>query len=439
MAVYTISMQKSNSSSEHNLRWHLDYPREDETVDDKVLKEVGLLFQGWFLNEKHSILSLVLLNGNNITPLSFSRNRPDVVAKVLKDEPESHALLQCGFSERITFIHSDFSIGIIENGKFTELLSGSVDAKFKVLKGKDKWLFLDNDTNKSIEQHTGKLKLSKTAKQEWKSYLTSLDDFSRSCKVPVCMLVAPSKEMVYESFYPHKLSKKAPINTILGLVPDSLNFLLPIEELKNLEKRSFRVCDTHWTLHGAQAASVLLTKKLLGEDVDTLKVFETDKYRSREVTGDLGSKIFPPQRHVEDSLLNFNYKKMVIFDNNLENFGRIIVMFNPQAQIKKSLLIFGSSSSYTMFHYLCRLYKTVVFVHTAGNVDHEVINILKPELICMQTNARFVIKAPNFNDSVVKYINRKKTEKALKKPLVTKTIPEECRYFINHFLEMLRD
>lgn len=437
MAVYSISAHRVDSHDEKTPQWHLDYPRENETIDDKELREVGLLFQGWLLNETHSALSLVLLNGNDIVSLPFSRNRPDVISKVLGHEAESHRLLQCGFSERIKLKHSEFSLGIVVNGSFTPLLSGSVDGTFKVLKGRNNWLFLDNDTNKSIEQHTGKLKLSRAAQREWKNYLVSLDDFAFHKKVPVCILVAPSKEMVYESFYPYEFSKRAPINTLIGLVPENLNFLLPVEELKSLTKRSFRVCDTHWTLHGAKEVSILLTKKLLGMNIDSFDIFESDKYRSREVSGDLGSKLFPPQRHAEDSLVNFNYRQKVIFDNNIENFGRIIVMHNFEVKLESLLLIFGSSSSYTMFHYLCRLFKTVVFVHTAGNVDHEIINILKPDYICMQTNARFVIKAPKFNDSVTEYIKNKTIGKAVKKPYVATSLPEESEQCVKYFLQML--
>lgn len=436
VAIYSISTDRTSLSGETSPQWHLDYPTKNQSIDDKELKEHGLLFQGWLLRKSLSSLSLVLLNGSETVQLPFSRNRPDVISKVLGHEADNHRLLKCGFSERIKLKQSNFSLGIVENGKFTELLAGSVDGKFKVLEGKDKWLFLDNDTNKSVEQHTGKLKLSRTAQHEWKNYLLSLDKFSLSRKLPVCMLIAPSKEMVYEDFYPYKFSKKAPIKTLTNLVPETLNFLLPVEELKSLDERSFRVCDTHWTLHGAKEASILLTKKLVGESIDTQEVFKSDRYRPREVTGDLGSKLFPPQRHVEDSIVNFNYRQKVIFDNNIENFGRIIVMYNDEAKLKKTLLIFGSSSSYTMFHYLCRLFKTVVFVHSAGNVDHEVIDNAKPDYICMQSNARFVIKAPKFNDSVANYIEEKKCRFKIKNAYI-KPVPKECEGYIKFFSGML--
>jgi alginate O-acetyltransferase complex protein AlgJ len=317
------------------------------------------------------------------------------------------------------------------------LMNGSVEGKFQILEGKEGWLFLNNDTNKSIEQYTGKLKLSRTAQTEWKEYLVSLDNFSRSSGTPVCLLVAPSKEMVYEEYYPYSFSKRAPIQKLKELIPNSLSFILPVKELRDLEQRSFRVCDTHWSLHGARLAAQLVASKLSSSNIEEINVFSNDVYQNKVVSGDLGSKLYPPQRHEEDSLTNFNYKQCVVFDNNIDNFGRIIVMHRQHAVFKKTLLVFGSSSSYTMFHYLCRLYSSVVFAHTAGNLDHKIIDVVRPDCICAQTNARFVVKAPKFNDSVVNYIERKKEKGTLEVPFIAETLPSECALYIDYFKQAL--
>jgi len=437
VAEYSIFTQRVESSTSKLPRWHLDCPVYEQIVDSKELAQEGMLLQGWLLNAEKEALSLVVLNGDSVIDVPLSRPRPDVILKVLERNPEEHELLYCGFSERIKLTDSNFTLGIIRNGRFTELLVGSIEGKFKILEGSDGWLFLDNDTNKSVEQYTGKLKLSRTAKSDWKQYFLSLDNFSSSMNIPVCVLVAPSKEMVYEEFYPYSFSDRAPIQTLKKLVPDSLNFVLPIEDFKTLQQRSFRVCDTHWTLHGARLAAQLVASKLSTKSINELDIFSDDVYQNRVVSGDLGSKLYPSRRHEEDSLTNFSYKRCVVFDNNIDNFGRIIVMSNEHAIIKGSLLIFGSSSSYTMFHFLCRLYTEVVFIHSAGNIDQKIIKVVNPDCICVQTNARFVIKAPKFDDSVLSYIERKRNESGLKPPFLANSIPEQCNPYIKHFLQML--
>lgn len=437
MAVYSIITQRVDSSNPSVPLWHLDYPYNEQSVDNAELARDGLLFQGWVLSEKSSSASLVILNGNEVMQIPINRSRPDVVKRVLKEEPENHPLLHCGFSERVKLKHSTFTLGLVKGGKFTELMNGNVEGKFQILEGKDGWLFLDNDTNKSIEQYTGKLKLSRTAQAEWKEYAVALNNFSRSSGIPVCLLIAPSKEMVYEEYYPFSFSKKAPIQKLKELIPKSLNFILPIEELRNLEQRSFRVCDTHWTLHGARLAARLVADKLSSRNIDELDVFSNDVYQNRVVSGDLGSKLYPPQRHEEDSLTNFNYRHCVVFDNNIDNFGRVIVMYHQHAILSETLLVFGSSSSYTMFYYLCRLYTSVVFIHTAGNVDHKIIDVVEPDCICVQTNARFVVKAPKFNDSVVNYIEQKKKSGRLAAPFTAKVLPGESTRYIEYFKQLL--
>ncbi|MAF66724.1 MAG: hypothetical protein CMJ84_13835 [Planctomycetes bacterium] len=437
MAVYSIITQRVDSATSHTIRWHLDFPSNRQTIDGSELAQDGLLFQGWLLNEGKSAATLVILNGDQVLPIPIVRARPDVVSRVLEQNPENHDLLYCGFSERIKLKHSTFTLGLIQDGTFTELMNGSVEGKFQILEGKDGWLFLDNDTNKSIEQHTGKLKLSRTAQAKWKEYLVSLNDFSSSSGTPVCLLVAPSKETVYQEYYPYSFSRKAPIQKLKELIPESLNFILPIKELQSLEQRSFRVCDTHWTLHGARLAAQLVASKLSSRSVPELDVFSNDVYQNRKSRGDLGSKLYPPQQHEEDVLTNFNYRRCVVFDNNVDNFGRTIVMFHQHAVFDETLLLFGSSSSYTMFHYLCRLYTSVVFIHTAGNVDHKIIDIVKPNCICVQTNARFVVKAPKFNDSVVNYIKQKKDNGRLATAFTAEVLPRECIGYIEYFKRIL--
>ena len=112
-------------------------------------------------------------------------------------------------------------------------------------------------------------------------------------------------------------------------------------------------------------------------------------------------------------------------------------MFHQHAVFDETLLLFGSSSSYTMFHYLCRLYTSVVFVHTAGNVDHKIIDVVKPDCICVQTNARFVVKAPKFNDSVVNYIKQKKENGKLEKAFIAKVLPGQSARYIDYFEQLL--
>ena len=130
MAGYSIVIQRVDSTTPHIPRWHLDFPSNSQSIEGSELAQDGLLFQGWLLNEGKSAASLVILNGDEVLEIPIERARPDVVSRVLKQDPENHDLLLCGFSERIKLKHSSFTLGLIQDGKFVELMNGNIEGKF---------------------------------------------------------------------------------------------------------------------------------------------------------------------------------------------------------------------------------------------------------------------------------------------------------------------
>jgi alginate O-acetyltransferase complex protein AlgJ len=84
-----------------------------------------------------------------------------------------------------------------------------------------------------------------------------------------------------------------------------------------------------------------------------------------------------------------------------------MVMSQPKALLPEHCLIFGSSSSYSMLDYLSRIFQTLTMVHTAGNVDQQLLSELKPRFLITQTNARFIVRAPNMDYRLVKSIAEK--------------------------------
>ncbi|WP_421132585.1 hypothetical protein [Alteromonas sp. A079] len=408
MPVYNIKIKHSSSVTSSVHRWCLDSPVNDFAVSNERVGEIGIKVRGWLLPNPRKNLAVVLLCGDEVISLTFNEERPDVIEKVLKDTPSGHHYLKCGFRHSVRFKHADFSIGVIENASYHPLLTGTIEGTLKVLEGTDNWLFLDNDSNQSVEQYTGKLKISRSEKLKWKYYFRSIHTLSQSKNIPTCLLIAPSKENVYPQFYPYSEAKVTPIKQLQKIVPKSFPYIYPAESLRAMEDRSYRQCDTHWTLHGARESSILLAKKLLDSEAGLRELFYDDLYVAKEGFGDLGRKVYPPNSAKEDVLSTYNYRDKVLFDNNLPNFGRIIIIYNELALHNSTLLFFGSSSAYSMFHFLSRIFQTVAFVHTAGNVDEGLIEQAEPDYFCMQTNARFVIKSPAANDSVKRYIESKR-------------------------------
>ena len=408
MAVFTISVKQTSIDVSDKFKWCLDEPSNGAEHEGNLIEKEGIRIKGWLLKKLQNNASLVLLDGYEIFPLELNTERPDVIEKVALIERDFQQEALCGFDHTLIPKSSNIAIAIVHNSHFHVIYEVNIEGVFKILEGEDNWLYLDNDTNKSVEQFTGKTKLSWAEKKNWADYANTFSTLPLSQAGKSAFLIAPSKEFVVEEHYPFKKSKHTPLDQLTKLVDDSFSLVTPIDALKHFEERTFRVCDTHWSCHGARVATMEVAKKLGLDCISIENLFENDIYVERVMAGDLGSKIYPTQRHAEDFLTTFNYNRVVVYDNNLPNFGRAFILDNPDALNEQTLLVFGSSSVYSMFNYLARIFRTVVFFHTAGNIDKELVDKIAPDYLLAQSNARFVVKAPSFDIKISDYIKDKK-------------------------------
>ena len=441
MTQYRITLAQQEPVPTAVYRWCLDTPKHEQSADLQQLAPPGLAFRGWVLWKKNATASLVLLCGDEVIPVPLQEARPDVIRRVLYSEDAQHPQRVCGFSLSVSLSHAQFQLGVVHDGAFQPLVKGSVNGPFQVIHGEQGWLFLDNDSNRSVEQYTGKLTLGLNEKRLWRQYFQDLLRLQSEQQVAVKLLVAPSKEMVYPQYYPHKRARKTAIDQLLALVPDSFPLCFPVSELQRYEQRSFRVCDTHWTLHGARLASMLVST-----DFAPMQVLESffahDEYAAQLSAGDLGKKVYPPARHSEDVLRSFSYRQILVFDNQLPNFGRVMIMHYPHALLKQRALLFGSSSAYTMFNYLSRIFETLIFVHCAGNIDPALVAQVAPDIVIAQTNARFIVKPPRVGQSTRDYIADKVTSLSLpspRSPLFVKPCGNDAVDELLHYMEALHD
>ena len=426
MAVFTISVRQIGIDVSDKFKWCLDEPSNGAEHEGHLIEKDGIRVKGWLLKKLDIEGSLVLLHGCEIIPLALNAERPDVIEKVAAVEGNFQQGVFCGFDHTLIPKSSNIAIAIAHDSYFHIIYELSIEGVFKILEGEDKWLFLDNDTNKSVEQFIGKTKLSWKEKKNWTDYANTFSTLPLSLAGKSAFLIAPSKEFVVEAHYPFKKSKHTPLDQLTKLVDDSFSLVTPINALKQFEERTFRVCDTHWSCHGARVATMEVAKKLGLECAPIEDIFKKDVYVERVMAGDLGSKIYPIQRHAEDFLTTFNFNRVVVYDNNLPNFGRAFILDNPNALNKQTLLVFGSSSVYSMFNYLARVFKTVVFFHTAGNIDKELVEKIAPDYLLAQSNARFVIKAPSFDIKISDYVLDKRKRLVTAPPITSRECSPQC-------------
>lgn len=400
LSSYYIKISKHRRNSSTILKWCLDFPKQEQYFTFEELTSPGLLLQGWLLTRKPQPITLEFVQQQEVRTAVLELLRPDVISAMLKVDAEDHPQLRCGFKAMLPLQQGTFSCYAVAGKVREKLFDAEVCNNQKVLLGKNNWLFLDNDTNKSVEQHQGRLLLTPETLQLWQQYFESLQTLSDATATPYAMLIAPTKEAVYNEFYPYPRAAITPIEQLLSKTAESFPVVYPRLLLQTDDPYSFLRTDTHWSTHGAKLGvqAALTTLGICATQLNTF--FEKDTYRRVFKVGDLGVKCFPPKGADEWAPASFSLHAALLFDNCLPNFGRVMLFEKPDALLKARCLIFGSSSSYSMLNYLYRVFKEVIFVHSAGNVDASWVEKLQPDYLICQTNERFVIKAPQVGYSV---------------------------------------
>lgn len=279
-----------------------------------------------------------------------------------------------------------------------------------VLVGREGWLFLDRDTNASVHQHCGHLRLNALGRQRWAAYGEGLQGLAASLGAACALLAAPSKEQVMDQYHPLPAAGEGPVDQVAEILPTAL-LVHPLAPLRALGDAAYYVTDTHWTHRGALAATLALLEALGHDRLPAERLFAADEYAPFRVKGDLGGKLLSPRTAPAQRQVSFSHEPYKCYDNGLPNMGRMIVWQNPEALYgRQHCLLFGASSSLSMFQYLVRLFGRLTFVHSAGSIDTSLARALAPDVLLAQTNARFMTRAPSLTFSLADAIARKAEE-----------------------------
>ncbi|MCH8474842.1 MAG: hypothetical protein LAT55_06390 [Opitutales bacterium] len=287
-------------------------------------------------------------------------------------------------------------IGLSSWWGFREFCRISVSPLAHALEGRKGWLFLDNDTNNSVQQFQGNLLLDFDHLAQWDHYLAEFDKIPQRTKVrQVEFLATPSKEDVYPQFHPFPSAEVRPLLQLRSIGKKYQSYLDAYSFMKKSSERVFRKTDTHWNPTGARLAALKIAHAFgIGQPHS---FFDQDEYQENPEIGDLGVRSFPPRWAKEKRLKNFRYAEALLFDNQVENFGRILITRWKKAFTDQSLLIFGGSSSYFLLDYLSRLFREVYLIHSAGNIDSALLDLLAPDFLLAQTTGRFIFRVPSLD------------------------------------------
>lgn len=332
-------------------------------------------------------VSLVVENkSNEISFYELNRTRLDVLEYF--NEKGLSVNKDCGFE-----YHFDLTdvvrFGINYSGETVWCYELAIKNIVEVIRGKDDWLFLANDTNKSLDQFIGKAILNDESRSRWNSWAKSFCEIQK--KHNTCFLIANSKEKVFPDFYPFLKSEITVTEQVEEILDaNHIKYINPIELMKSNVETYYKV-DTHWSDYGAFLAfkNVISFFGLQSNLIQDLFLFE-----DINVSGDLGSKLHPIECcYKKNLILNRPLSNYKVFDNKIVGSGSIQVYINDSNCIfNKSILIFGgSSTAISLIKFFILTFRKVIFVNSPNAIILDFMVNYDIDFTLLQTNERYLI------------------------------------------------
>ena len=271
----------------------------------------------------------------------------------------------------------------------------------KFIRGKNGRLFLANDSNRLLSQHSGEVRFSDEDLRYWRLTLETRAAWLEQRGCAYFFLVPPNAHSVFPEDLPDDLTSapERPIHQLMRCLDDAgsdVRFTYPLEELvagKHGELPVYPVTDTHWTAWGEFIAYRRLMEDMQarGIEVDLVEA-DSVRFRTLRSTGDLGYKVEPNEysdlvrAHVRGS------KSRMLYDNLVPNTGGIIITEREDAT-PTHCLVFGDSYSYGMLEFFAATFSRVMFVHTP-TIDFSIVGEEDPDVVVSILNERFLIMRP---------------------------------------------
>lgn len=398
-----ITTSNKNQLKQSSLyRWYLDSPKQGATHSDA---NSCVHIRGWVLCDQVNSIQVVARTPNKTYYFNLSEARPDVVRRVLQQNPKNHPKLICGFNFEVNDWSDSLDIGFQTENKPTWAYNIKPSKAAKVKEGKKNWLYLSNDSNSSIQQYTGSLLMSTQKIEQWRDYFQRAETDSIKFGFRWAFLLAPAKEFITPEHYPFEKGKITPVDQLISNHCSFDKIVWPYDALYSEQELTYWKGDTHWTDYGGAVAAQETLKKL---GFKHYKPTNSIPYFIKHLTGDLGGKLTPP-RAFPVLIADFSsISESLIFDNGIHNTGRIRIYENSKLEHTKTCcILFGGSSSTNVAPWLVNHFHRLIYIHTAAAIDQSIIEAERPSHVILQTNSRFIINPPKINFSVRSVIKQK--------------------------------
>jgi alginate O-acetyltransferase complex protein AlgJ len=268
----------------------------------------------------------------------------------------------------------------------------------KVLEGRDGWLFLRNDSNDVLGQHTGRVSLKPEERQRWKSLFRQRLALIDGVGAVWLFAIVPDKESVFPEHLPAGIepADRRPVHEVLDIAAEAdapALYLLDALEAGKSGAAVYPKTDTHWTYRGAYLGYRAICENLRERGVEVSALDDREiSWEEDSFEGDLGSKLDPP---VESRRLlpAMKVDASLVFDNEVPNHGRVKV-FERDLPGGPSCVVFGESFAEGLLIFLRESFRRLVFVHTSMLVT-DVLERERPDVVLSVPIERFLVRLPD--------------------------------------------
>lgn len=367
-------------------RFSLDHPVAGiDEGDGRQLRVAGWILAGVPVQQL-----LVDLDGVT-TRHALNRDRPDVIDKVLRQPPARHPQLRCGFDLELPLGLQRVRLGCEIGSGVCWLWDIERRVYPDVIEGHNGWLYLSRDTNRSVDQFTGKLRLGEPLLDAWRAHMAAVDREAVRLGFGWVLSVAPAKEHVLEASYPVQRSRPGAVEQFLAAFKGRPGVRWVAPALRRDAELAYWKGDTHWSEFGAAVAA---QDVLAGLGLPRPERYDALRYRVVERSGDLGLRYTPPLRHAcleVDEVASATPQ----YDNGVSNHGRIWIFESPLPVHEACCLVFGDSFGVQLIKTLVPVFRRLVYVHTAAAVDLSILEHERPNFVVLQLASRFIVTAPS--------------------------------------------
>ena len=273
----------------------------------------------------------------------------------------------------------------------------------KVLRGRNGRLFLDNDTNFVLAQHSGKLRFSEAQLRQWRFVLETRRAWLERFGAKHYFLVPPNAHSVYPEDLPagHEMSHSRPVVQLmeyLETVRSYADLIYPLDEL--VAQRAsciFSKTETHWSEVGALIAYRHLMTDI-GETY-AARMLQTEALQviEKDFVGDLGAKVIPAESAPLPFVRLTDERAELVSDNRVMNQGRRIGYRCAVAPATRCL-VYGDSFAERLLPFLAETFGHTVFAEIP-TLDYCLVEREMPDLVIGVMNERFMISPPNDLDA----------------------------------------